>query len=148
MNYENDLNENKYDDALNLLNKVIEYSQFESLSNSLKYEAYFNKGFALWKLNRNSEACECFDIAIETNPMISFAYLFKAFSLADLDRYSEAQELFDEAKKFNATAFSLLAYSNGPFQYFFLILSRYIITLLIPSLYSLFFHIAYFFFWF
>ena len=37
------LNDNKNDDALNLLNKVIECSQFESLSNSLKYEAYFSQ---------------------------------------------------------------------------------------------------------
>ena len=129
------LNDNKYDDALNLFNKVIDCSQYKLLLNTVKSEAYFNKGFALWKLNRNSEACECFDKAIETNSMNSFAYLFKSFSLANLARYSEAQEFFDKANSGkNGIIFDLLAYSNGPIQYFFLILmSGLIISLLIPS---------------
>jgi tetratricopeptide (TPR) repeat protein len=139
------LNDKKYNEALNLLNRVIECSQFELLLNTVKSEAYFNKGFALWKLNINSEAINCFDKAIETNSMNSFAYLFKSFSLANLANYSEAQESFDKATKYNAKVFSLLAYSNGPIQYFFLILSRFIIVLLVPSLYVLLFHVAFFF---
>ena len=139
------LNDNKYDDALNLFNKVIDCSQYKLLLNTVKSEAYFNKGFALWKLNRNSEAIKCFDKAIETNSMNSFAYLFKSFSLANLAKYSEAQEFFDKAKKINPLMFYPLAYSNGPIQYFFLILSRFIIVLLVPSLYVLLFHVAFFF---
>jgi tetratricopeptide (TPR) repeat protein len=131
------LNDNKYDDALVSLNKVIECSQFESLLNTVKSEAYFNKGFALWKLNRNSEAIKCFDKAIETNSMNSFTYLFKSFSLANLARYSEAQEFFDKATKYNAKIFNLLAYSNEPIQYFFLIQLSFIVFFLIYFLLQL-----------
>ena len=84
------LNDNKYDDALVFFNRVIECPQFVLLLNSIKYETYFNKGFTLWKLNKNIEAIECYNRAIEINPINSLSYLFKSFSLANLSMYEEA----------------------------------------------------------
>ena len=84
------LNDNKYDGALVFFNRVIECPQFELLLNSIKYETYFDKGFTLWKLNKNIEAIECYNRAIEINPTISLSYLFKSFSLANLSMYEEA----------------------------------------------------------
>jgi tetratricopeptide (TPR) repeat protein len=119
------LNDNKYDDALVFLNKLIECSQFESFYNYYKYEVYFNKGFALWKLNRNSEAIECFDKCIEKVPMNKFAHLFKSFSLANLARFGEAQESFDKASMFEPADLDILAFTNGKIQWFFLILTLF-----------------------
>ena len=102
------LNDNKYDDALVFFNRVIECPQFVLLLNSIKYETYFNKGFTLWKLNKNIEAIECYNRAIEINPINSLSYLFKSFSLANLSMYEEANNFFLKARILNPETIILL----------------------------------------
>jgi len=144
------LNDNKYDDALVFFNRVIECPQFELLLNSIKYETYFNKGFTLWKLNKNIEAIECYKRAIKINPTNSLSYLFKSFSLANLSMYGEANEFFSKAiilnpettilLKKNATLyFKVLLYITNFLNYFHLIFSLFLFPLYVLIFYNSYF---------
>jgi tetratricopeptide (TPR) repeat protein len=59
--------------------------------------AWVYKGFALWVLQRNEEALQALDKALEINPKHISAWNGRGIVLLDLTRYKEALQAFDKA---------------------------------------------------
>jgi tetratricopeptide (TPR) repeat protein/serine/threonine protein kinase len=60
--------------------------------------AWYNKGYALYKLKRyKEEAIRCFDKALEIDPKDASAWNLKGIALHELKRYEEAIRCFDKA---------------------------------------------------
>ncbi len=80
----------EYDNAINELEKAIAINQDY-------YDAWYNKGTILAKLERYEEAIEYFDKAIEIKPDYHDAWNNKGNTLAKLERYEEAIACYDKA---------------------------------------------------
>ena len=72
------INLNKYEEAIQCFDKVIELKHDDSA-------VYFNKGRALLNLNSFKEAISAFDKAIEINKKTS-AYYYKGLALINLSK--------------------------------------------------------------
>jgi len=82
--------ENNYQQAIDYFNKTI-------FLNPKYTESYFNKGLALFKLNKLEEAIICYDKAIQLNPNFFQALCGKGIVLNKLNRYHEAIENYNKA---------------------------------------------------
>jgi len=60
-------------------------------------EAWYDKGNALYNLNRYEEAIECYEKALKTKPEYKEAWYEKGNALHSLNRYEEAIECFEKA---------------------------------------------------
>jgi tetratricopeptide (TPR) repeat protein len=84
-----------YEDG-NYLEALTGYQKAAQL-NPNSYFAHIGMGYALQKLDRNTEALEAFSNAIRSDPFDAFAYKSKGYVLINLNRYTEALETFNEA---------------------------------------------------
>ena len=62
----------------------------------LNAEVLCNKGISLAVLERNDEALECYDKAIQMDPNDEFAFYNKGVLLTDMNRSEEALECYDK----------------------------------------------------
>jgi len=61
------------------------------------FEAWYNKGSALYELKRFKEAVECLDKATKMNPRDADAWYSEGAALAELGKSQEALKCYDEA---------------------------------------------------
>lgn len=79
-------------------------------------EAYNNKGFSLYSLDKFGEAIKCYDKVIELNPNYSAMYGNKAGILCKINKYEEALKCYvkaselDPENKYYQSAISSLRY--------------------------------------
>jgi tetratricopeptide (TPR) repeat protein len=63
--------------------------------------AWYNKGKALYDLNKPIEALKAFDKAIEINPQYEDAWDYEGLTLYRLSKYEDAIKAFDKAIEIN-----------------------------------------------
>ncbi len=100
---------NQHDNSILNYNKSIEIWILHENKQKLSI-VFQNKGISLVKLEKKTEALECFSKSIESNPFNYSAFNYKGILLNDLKRYNEAIECFDQAIKLNPRDF--LAFNN------------------------------------
>ena len=61
--------------------------------------AWYNKGIDLDAMGRYEDAINCYDKAIEIDPLYALTWYNKGLALQALHRYAEADAAFDRAKK-------------------------------------------------
>ena len=81
----------KYEESLALLNKLLKNN-----SNLRIKEIWNNKGTALYLLDRNEEALESFNYALDIDPYYKFANIGKSRIFYKLKRFEEALESYDK----------------------------------------------------
>ena len=86
--------EHDYDDAIKVFDKAIEIDRKNS-------DAWYNKGLALFELNKTDEAIKAYDKAIEINPQNEFAWISKGVIFGDLNKADEARKAYDKAIEIN-----------------------------------------------
>ena len=88
-----EFSENKqYDKALACYDKCLELKPDNS-------SAWYNRGGALWALNRHEEAITSYNKALKIDPNMYMAWIQKAWSLTSLNRKEEAIASYDKAFK-------------------------------------------------
>lgn len=60
-------------------------------------DAYFQRGWALWRFQRHQQALIAYDRAIQLNPTIAAYYINKGLVFSDLERYEEALAAYEQA---------------------------------------------------
>ncbi|NES23130.1 MAG: tetratricopeptide repeat protein [Symploca sp. SIO3E6] len=66
-----------------------------------KHGAWYNRGIALYKLERYEEAIASYDRALEFNPDYDGIWNNRGIALKDLGRYEEAIASYDQAIELN-----------------------------------------------
>ncbi|MBI1288546.1 MAG: tetratricopeptide repeat protein [Flavobacteriales bacterium] len=89
-----ELSKGRYASAIDLFNKAIQISRFNS-------EAYFLRGVAKYELEDNIGAERDFGKALELNPKNHEAYLYRGVVRSQLLRYRDAFEDFNQALRIN-----------------------------------------------
>jgi serine/threonine protein kinase/tetratricopeptide (TPR) repeat protein len=83
------------------LNKKIDYYDKALKINPDDADIWNNKGVALDKLSKHSEAIECYDKALKINPDDADIWNNKGVAFDDLSKHSEAIECYNKALKIN-----------------------------------------------
>jgi len=96
------INLEKYNDAYNDFTKIISIKATDM--------TYANRGFALYKLNRNDEALADLNKSIEMNPHVANTYNSRGLVLKELKKYEEAYR--DYSKVIQLKPDFILAYNN------------------------------------
>lgn len=106
LDYANDLfDQNKYDQALDHYNKVIElgnkYSQDDYVDKANKNipKVWYAKGKASLQAKNYEEAIKNFDEAIKGDPDYGWAYIRKAMAYRDMEQPEKMEKSIDEAIK-------------------------------------------------
>jgi len=86
--------ENKYEEALEAFNKVLEMNSEDEFALS-------KKGLALGRLGKHEEALEAFNMALKANPKNKSAISNKGAALGILGKYEEALETLNLALEIN-----------------------------------------------
>ena len=89
------------------------YSQLKDFNNTLLYAestvilnpnlsvAWYNRGLALYNLEKYDEALKCYDKAIEINPKDDLAWYGKGFTFENMKDYKEALDCYNKALEIN-----------------------------------------------
>ena len=64
-------------------------------------DTWYNKGLALYKLEKYEKAIKCCDEAIRINPRNADAWYLKSIDFAKLEKYEKAIKCCDEAIRIN-----------------------------------------------
>lgn len=86
----NFLLENKYHDAIDILNVLLK-------SDSTAYEAFFLRGVAKYNLDDLLGAEQDFTTALQRNPVFTIAYQYRAITRSMLGNYDDALKDFEDA---------------------------------------------------
>ena len=84
----------KYEKAIECYDRALEINQNYA-------EAWYSKGYALYRLGRYKEAIGCYDRALKINQNYVEALNNKGVALSKLRRYEEAIECYDKALEIN-----------------------------------------------
>jgi tetratricopeptide (TPR) repeat protein len=100
----------KFDDALELIDRVISLSPKNALAHS-------NRGNILKELGRYDEALQALDMAIKLSPTYPEAYSNMGNVLQEMFRYEESLEWYDKAIKLNPQYAEAYSNKGNAFQY-------------------------------